>query len=204
MQIRSIFWRVLLLAFFILAIFTTFTIAFFKSPRFTHITLAEWVQSDLFTPVILQPEPDGTKLRLGPLHGADRVELHYTEEFEFGVLPIVYELYESGNPLPIGKKERSGILPDYGATNQDVEIAQTTLTLIDMAHPVELRQNKNRVAAGIAIFEIDGTYVVYHWQNVDQVDALQTLVDSIALVGPDDVELVSTFDQRLASRGQSR
>lgn len=178
--------------------FIVFNMALLTPQTFTQITLADWAQADSFTPVILRPEPAGTDLRMGPLQGAGRVELHYSEQFESGTLPVVYELYESSQPLPIGKNARSGILPYYSATSKDVESSEwVDLVLHGAEHAVELRRNMNQGKAGIAIFEIGGTHVVFHWQNVDQHDALQVLVDGITLVDKNDLELISRFDQEL-------
>jgi len=187
MQIKQRDWRILLIAFLALGgglIFAVFNLALVRSPTFTYIPLTDWVRSGSFPLVILQPEPPGTELRMGPLQGADRVELHYTGEFEAGTLPAVYELYESDKPLPIGKEARWGILPDYRATDKDVEIEHIKLMLFGNEHRVELRRNREQADAGIVIFEIGGTHVVYHWQNVEQEQALQALVEGITLLRP--------------------
>jgi len=195
MQTKKLYLPILFFVCLMVGGFIVFNMALLAPQTFTHVTLAEWVQADSFTPVILRYEPAGTDLRMGPLQGVRRVELHYSEQFESGTLPVVYELYESSKPLPIGKNARSGILPYYSAASKDVESEWVDLVLSGAERAVELRRNRNQGNAGIAIFEIGGTHVVFHWQNVDQHDALQVLADGITLVDRNDVELISRFDQ---------
>ncbi|MEI2689927.1 MAG: hypothetical protein V9H69_09500 [Anaerolineae bacterium] len=199
MQIKKLHLSILFLACVMVGGSMVFNMAFLAPQTFTHVTLAEWVQSGSFTPVVLWPEPAGTDLSMGPLQGAGRVELYYSEQFESGTLPVVYEFYESNKPLPIGKNVRSGILPYYDTTSKDVESEWVDLVLHGAERAVELRRNSNQGDAGIAIFEISGTHVVFHWKNVDQHDALQALADGITRVDDNDLELISRFDQELRS-----
>ncbi len=175
--------------------------AFIPSQNFVHITLEEWVRLGSFTPIILQPGPGGTELRMGPIfaEGADRVELHYTEGFVSNATPPVYELYESGKPLPVGER----ILPYCGATNEGVETERMSLVLLGSVRPVELRRNMKHANAGIVIFDIEGTHVVYHWRNVSEDVALQALEESIMLVSEGDINVISSFDQKLGERRKS-
>ena len=185
MQIKHRYWQIWFIAILALGLIFIIFIAHNKSQTFIYTPLSKWRESGSFTLVTLQPEPAGTKLRMGPLQGAGRAELHYTETFDSGTLPAFYELYESNKPLPIGKTVRSGILPYYSITNQDVTTEYIKLTLLGNEHRIELRKNRKLPKAGIAIFEISGTHVVYHWQNAEQKQALQYLADGITLIHTD-------------------
>lgn len=195
---RKFYFGTLLL---LLLAFWVVSYAFIPSQSFVHITLGEWVRLGSFTPIILQPGPGGTELRMGPIFAerADRVELHYTEKFVPNATPPVYELYESGKPLPVGEQ----ILPYYGATNEGVETERMSLVLWGSVRPVELRRNMKYANAGIVIFDIEGTHVVYHWRNVSEDVALQALEENIMLVSEGDIDVISSFDQKLRERRKS-
>lgn len=182
----------------LLVAFLSACMALVQSPSFTPITMEEWMQKNLFTPVILLPEPDKTKLLMGPTlaESAGRVELYYTEEFVPNATPVAYTLYESNRPLIIG----TDILPHWEATNRDVKTERISLVLLGDLRAVELRQNKKHPGAGVAIFELGGTWVVCHWQNVTQDIALRVLTESITLVRAGDVATISAFDRKLLER----
>jgi hypothetical protein len=157
------------------------SIASMTSPSFTHITLEEWYDLDLFTPLILEPPPGRTELRMGPYlaEGADRVELHYTEEFvPNDATSSAYTLYESNKPILVGQE----ILSPYDARKDSVTIERVELVLFGRTRSVEIRRNKHYANSGIAIFEIEGTYIVYHWQNVTENRARNQLTESLTLV----------------------
>lgn len=157
------------------------SIASIRSPSFTHITLSQWYDLDLFTPFILEPPPGKTELRMGPYLGADRVELYYTEEFVPGgrdAVPSSYTLYESNKPMLVGEE----ILSPYDARKDSVTIERVKLVLFGHVRSVEIRRNKHYANSGIAMFEINGTYIVYHWQNVTENRARHQLTESLTLV----------------------
>lgn len=173
--------RLLLLGVPVLIICCAFitSIPSITSPSFTHITLEEWDDLDLFTPLILEPPPSRTERRMGPYLGADRVELHYTEEFVANdATPSAYTLYESNQPILVGQE----ILSPYDARKDSVTIERVKLVLLGQARSVEIRRNKHYANSGIAMFEIDGTYIVYHWQNVAENRAANQLTESLTLV----------------------
>ena len=170
----------------------------YVTEEFTPITLKAWLLLDSFTPIILHPPPGETKLQMGPIlaEDANYVELYYTEDFAPNVTPPAFTLYESHQSLRIGQD----VLVKYSARRKDIDIEQTSLSLLDRKHPVEIRRKRNDPDAGVAIFVIEGTYVAYHWRNVTEAAALQVLAERIRPVREDETEIIVSFDQALTER----
>jgi len=159
--------------------------------RFVHIALKEWIALNLFTPVILYPPPGETRLQMGPFlaESSKYVELYYTEDFVPNKIPPGYQLYESHKPLPIG----SAILPKYASKHRKLVTKRMPLNLLGKEYLIEIRRNSDYPNDGVAIFYVEGTYVVYYWQNVAEDAALKNLTNSLTLVHPNDTDIIAAF-----------
>jgi len=167
------------------------------------ITLVEWMDLRIFTPVILWPAPEGTSLWFPPrcIDGpaCDYIELFYTGDFVgTGVEPPMYMLYESDSELPIGKS----FLTSYAATNAAVTLERIDLVLDGKAVLAEIRENAAIPDSGVALFELDDAFVVYHWRHVPRTAALDVLEHRILQVRQDDLDVISAFDRALINRFQ--
>lgn len=161
-------------------------------------TLQEWVNLNKFTPLILWPEPEGSKLMGPPHYGATRsqeyVWLWYGEGFiASGIEPPLYMLYESNAPLPVGQ----AFLTDYVVSK--VTIVHTPMTLNGESVLVEIRENPVIPDSGVAIFQLGNTHVAYHWRHMLKAKALGVLERHLTPVRYD-ATIISSFDKLLVER----
>jgi len=170
-----------------------------KGQSAASLTLREWVDSGTFIPVILWPEPEGSHLWFPPryINKPGYIELLYAESTaEKGMEASMYMLYESNSALPVGKQ----ILTDYDAADTEVIITSANATLCGKAIRLEIRENSSKPESGVAIFELDGTHVAYHWQHIPRVTALRVLDRNLVQVQKNDSDIISSFDRMLANR----
>jgi len=153
----------------------------------------------MFTPIILWPEPEGSELWFPPryIDGPGYVELFYSEAFiGAGIEPPVYMLYESKSDLPVGQQ----FLTDYDVANTGVTISNINVVLDGKTVPVKVRENATILDAGVAVFELDGTCVAYHWRHISRTVALGVLEHSLVRVCEGDSEIISSFDRALENK----
>lgn len=166
------------------------------------LMLREWVDSRMFTPVILWPQPEGSELWFPPryIDGPGYVELFYSEAFiGAGVEPPMYMLYESKSDLPVGQQ----ILTDYDVADTEVTVSSINMVLDGKTVPVKVRENATVLDAGVAVFELDGTHVAYHWRHISRTVALSVLEHSLVRVCEGDSEIISSFDRALENKFQT-
>ena len=164
-------------------------------------TLQKWVESQIFIPIILWPVPEGSSLWLPPryIDGPDYVELFYAGAFvEAGVEPPMYMLYESDSKLPIGQS----MLTDYAVSDAMVISSYINLTMNGKSVLTEIRENSTLPDSGVAIFELGGTHVVYHWRRMPSTAALDVLEHRTLQVREDDYDIISAFDRMLMNKFQ--
>ncbi len=178
----------------LLLLFTTVPFGFVMPTE--SLTLAEWLERDLFQPVVLWPEPQETPLVFGPtyLTGARYVELVYGNA-ESGV---VHTLFQSDSFDPFFSSE--GLLKRYTIDRDDVSTRSTTLLLDGEEVGAGIRRSSHEPRAGVTLFRLGNTYVVHYWQGVDEAEALALLERRVRLVEPEDLALIEEFDQLLAER----
>jgi hypothetical protein len=177
-------------------------IPFIRAQSASGLTLREWVDSQMFAPVILWPEPEGSKLWFPPRHidGPGYVELFYSEAFiGAGVEPSMYMLYESKSDLPVGQQ----LLTDYDVADTEVTINDMNVILCGKPVLIELRESSSIPDSGVAIFELDGTHVAYHWRHMSRATALSTLEHHITQVYEGDFDTILSFDRMLVDRFQT-
>ncbi|NOK60694.1 MAG: hypothetical protein GFH27_549297n295 [Chloroflexi bacterium AL-W] len=166
------------------------------------LTLTEWTNNGSFTPVILWPEPDNSTIWFAPQYTNDDnpyVEFYYSEPFIMeGVEPFMYVLYQGDSTLPVGER----FLTDYEAGRSDVTITKDQMTINGERVPLEIRTSTRHRDSGVAVFEVSGTHIAYNWRHMDQDSALETFSEHMVLVGPEDTDIITAFDQVLANLQQ--
>jgi len=170
-----------------------------KSHLASDLTLSEWGDLRTFTPVILWPEPEGIGLLFPPRYLEDReyVELVYSEGFvASGVETPMYTLYESYADIPLGRS----FLPDYVLTNSRVITREVYLDVAGVAIEAQIRENTRLPESGVAIFELEGTHIVFHWRHKPSAAALAMLEQNLVQVEQDDAEIILSFDHVLNER----
>ncbi len=183
--------------------------------QITHPNLREWVELDLFTPYILYPEPEGQELVMGPsltsssylsslfppqfTENPVRAELYYSGPFTADGSEPAYSLYVSNGPMP-----DHVLKPRFDIPDEDVTETHTTLVIEGNEQKIKIRLSRKRPGEGMAIIEIDGTHVVYHWSGVGQNIALEVLTEHLVSVQQDDIEIISEFDRLQKDRRRSR
>ncbi len=174
--------------------------------QITRQNLREWVELDLFTPYILNPEPEGVELVFGPTlisssylsslfppqfaENPVRAELYYSERFTADGLQHTYKLYVSNGPMPDHLFK-----PHYDIPDEDVTETHTTLVIEGNEQKIKIRLNRTLPEEGIAFFEIDETHVLLHWVSMGQDVALKVLSEHLVSIQQDDIEIISEFDR---------
>jgi hypothetical protein len=174
--------------------------AFVPVQTSTAVTLQGWVGTQTFTPLILWPEPEGISVWMPPRHqhtDADYVQLFYTKSFIApGVEPPQYRLYESQVALPIG----SQILPHFDRASVNLTFEWVEITLCGQSVAVQIRETPDLPDSGVAVFELEGTHVAFHWRNTSRASALDVLANHLVQVDQNDADIISAFDEMLLSR----
>jgi|GEM_PF-3317319 len=140
------------------------------------ISFAEWPDSISFKPVMLDLPAASDIAIMGPsFHkNTNFVEVSYiaqeaTPEIPKGTL----HLFQSDSFEPF--LTPIGIMKTYKAEREDVIITRTELTLSGQPTAVDIHRNKQLSMEGVALFEINGTHVVYDWQGMTKTEAIQIL-----------------------------
>jgi hypothetical protein len=166
------------------------------------LTLQDWVNQQTFTPLILWPIPQQSRIFLGPRHirgSSDYVEIMYSKPMlQQGVEPPVYMIYQSASNLPVGEQ----FLTDYRTSRSEVVVNNLNVTIDNQPVLLEIRTNKHIPNSGIAIFTFLGTHVAYNWCHMAQKTAIDTLVNNLHPVDGSETRLISTFDTIVASRNR--
>ena len=174
--------------------------AFVPVQTSTAVTLQEWVGTQIFTPLILWPEPEGISVWMPPRHqhmDADYVQLFYTEPFIApGIEPPQYRLYESQVDLPIG----SQILSHFDRASANLTFEWVEMTFCGQSVAVQIRETLDLPDSGVAVFELEGTHVAFHWRNTSRATALDVLASHLVQVRKGDADIISAFDEMLLSR----
>lgn len=163
-------------------------------------SLQDWVDLDTFTPLVLWPEPNGSKL-LGPprrevFRSHEFVWIWYSEDFiASGIEPPGYMLYEGDIDTLIGR----AFLSDYEVSK--VTVARTSLSLHGETVSLEIRQNPKMPDSGVVLFRFRETSVAYNWRHMTLANALGVLERNLRPVYPHDTDLISLFDGALARYG---
>ena len=176
-------------------------VPFIRGQSASGLTLREWVDSRMFAPVILWPEPEGSTLWFPPRHidGPGYVELFYSEAFiGAGVEPPMYMLYESKSDLPVGQQ----LLTNYDVADTEVTISNINVVLCGKPVLIELRENSSIPDSGVAIFELDGTHVAYHWRHMSRAAALSVLEHNLVQVREVNSDIIASFDRMLETKFQ--
>lgn len=144
------------------------------SPTSKFIEVQEWLDAEPFALHFLWPLPDNfrpiepPRSVRGPNH--DYIWVWYSDgEPVNGIEPPIYMIYESSEPFDLGEY----FLSDYAAEKTMNAVINVAVQGQDRL--VELRSNLEFEDSGVALFEIDGTYIAFHWRHVEEAEALRVI-----------------------------
>jgi len=111
----------------------------------------------------------------------------------------MYTLYESDSDLRIGES----FLPDYATTKPRVTVSNAHLIVCGRSVSAQIRENTSIPDSGVAVFELEGTHIVFYWRHKSRAAAFDILERNLVQVHKDNPEIISSFDHMLEDEFQT-
>lgn len=144
------------------------------APTSEFIEVQAWVDAERFALHFLWPLPGEFRLLEPPRHvqGSDHdyVWAWYSAgEPVNGIEPPIYMIYESSELPNLGEH----FLSDYMV--EESRRRAVHMEIQGQERVVEVRVNPAFEESGVALFEIEGTSIAFHWRHIEEAEALRAL-----------------------------